>query len=677
MNRLFFFIPLIINVFLYRYWLISKDIIGGDWPYFWSDLLREFSFFVPSWMSYQINGFGGTTVTYALDSYLYAVSYIFTTMLSLPWQAVYKGAFFGMFIALAYGSSRSFLSKLLAGAAWWQRDIASIVYTTNTFILMIVGGGQMGVALALASAPLALGFAIAFVNSIHESKPREYIRQLIPVGLLYALITLFDVRIAFLVIVAQAFYILVVSFRSPGRLVISVIVSMAPVIAITALLHAVWILPMVIYRFSPYTYVLTKSSGAGSFIFYSFASFSNALSVLHPNWPENVFGKVSFFRPEFLFIPLIAFAGFLGIGSERLNSNRRIILYCGLLAMIGVFLSKGAQEPLGEVNTWLYLFMPGFSVFRDPTKFYLYVLLGYLVLIPSGLAYIASFITKYLARGKTNIALGAVLLCFILIWGWTIRDAIAGNLGGTFLPSKVPNEYVTLSAMISPQQNFFRTLWYPRQQRFTYYTNLHPAVEANHFFQATNSAELADKVSSPDAQEKVQSAAIKYVIVPYDSVGEIFTEDRRYDDTKWQDAVSVLDGIAWLERKQSIGKLTVYEVKNPSGRFNLKRGEKQDGEAVSYSARSTTQYAVEVSGPGNLVFSENYNPSWKAKMGSVTLPSQRSELGYNSFLIPETGPLTARIYFDQENVYTYGRWISIVTLMVMVGLWLLVRRKSR
>ncbi len=46
----------------------------------------------------------------------------------------------------------------------------------------------------------------------------------------------------------------------------------------------------------------------GMLHFLSFADFSHTLAFLHPNWPENLFGKVYFLQPEFLLLPVIAFS---------------------------------------------------------------------------------------------------------------------------------------------------------------------------------------------------------------------------------------------------------------------------------------------------------------------------------------------------------------------------------
>lgn len=670
------FLCIVLSV-VYGHWFINKEIIGGDWPYFPIDLLRGLSFFVPSWMPYQINGFGGPSVLYALDSYFYALTSLFVRVFSIPWPVVYKGAYFGFFLVLAYTSSRFFLSKLVPVAQSWQRDIASFLYTTNTFILMIVGGGQMGIALAYATAPLVLGAAIHMVHAVTENKISACIRQIIIVGLLYALLTLFDARVTFLVLYAHALYIVVHFFQSPKLVISSVVVSIGIVGSIVFLLHAGWILPMIVFRFTPYDYLISKSTGIGSLLFYSFASFSNGLSLLHPNWPENVFGKVYFMRPEFIFIPIVAFMSLLGVTGQKDRLKRQNILYCGLLVIIGAFLAKGAQGPLGELNLWIYTNVPGFSMFRDPTKFYLYVALGYLVLLPIGLEWLALRLARKIPRIQSTMILCIILTVFIAYWGVIIREALTQQLGGTFRTGSVPNEYRELDKHLSADNSFYRTLWYPRQQRFAYYTNLHPAVEANHFFQATNSAQLAGSISRPDAQEKIKSAAIKFIIVPYDSEGEIFTNDRKYDEDKWQEAVKTLDRVPWFINKQLMGRLVVYEVPNPYGRFRLVQNGIFNDQNIAYLSQGTTRYSLVISGPGELIFSESFNPSWMAKINGATISSIRTRDGYNSFVLPETGTHAIDIYFDQENAYTYGRWVSLATFIILIGVWVFVGRGSR
>lgn len=182
-------------------------------------------------------------------------------------------------------------------------------------------------------------------------------------------------------------------------------------------------------------------------------------------------------------------------------------------------------------------------------------------------------------------------------------------------------------------------------------------------------------MSASEAAQKVQVAAIQYVIVPYDSEGEIFTSDRKYDDEQWQQAVVILDSLTWLKKKERIGKIVLYEVSNPFGRFQFVRNGVVVDQNVAYMAQGTTRYAVQASGPGELIFSERFDPSWEASLGNTIIPSNRTNEGYNSFSLP-TGGHTVNVYFDQEYVYTYGRWLSFATLVVLVGVWIVLKTKD-
>ena len=143
---------------------------------------------------------------------------------------------------------------------------------------------------------------------------------------------------------------------------------------------------------------------AGWIGFLSFANFSGTLSLLHPNWPENIFGKTYLLRPEFLILPMLAFSSLLFINHSRVNGltgskikrlsslinnsliTNKTILYFNLLALLGAFLAKGSTSPFGQVYLWLFDYLPGMKLFRDPTKFYTLVALSYSVLIPYSLS---------------------------------------------------------------------------------------------------------------------------------------------------------------------------------------------------------------------------------------------------------------------------------------------------
>lgn len=150
-------------------------------------------------------------------------------------------------------------------------------------------------------------------------------------------------------------------------------------------------------------------------------------------------------------------------------------------------------------------------------------------------------------------------LLFISFWLFTIRQAVLGQLGGTFALHSVPEAYVALKNFLVTQPEFSRSLWVPRQSRFAFSSSLHPAVEAQPLFAATSSAMFLDYLRNFNAREKLASISIRYVIVPSDPLGEIFVEDRRYDNRKRKEFVDGLDKIFWLEKLPFVG-IDVYQI---------------------------------------------------------------------------------------------------------------------
>jgi hypothetical protein len=242
--------------------------------------------------------------------------------------------------------------------------------------------------------------------------------------------------------------------------------------------------------------------------FLSFADFPHALSLLHPNWPENLFGKVYFLQPEFLVIPILAFSALL--------YREKKIRFFSLLALIGVFFAKGINEPLGGIFQWMFVHIPGFVMFRDPTKFYLYTAIGYSVLIPTVLR-------------KLNKKFVYVL--FVLFWFFTLR-------GFQVRTMQLPQEYMQLKNILVSDAIPSRTLWIPAKENFAYFSDTHPLLTS------TESASV--------------DPSVKYIIVPMDVGKKIFLNDYTFDPSLRE---KVIAGIH-LSRDPRFNDLAVFE--NPA-----------------------------------------------------------------------------------------------------------------
>ncbi len=681
MVKLTSFFIFIASVIIFRPWFAAREVIGGDWPYFFSSFLKEFTLFPPSWAPYQGNGFGGEFVSYHLDSYLYLVVYLFVNVLNIPWEIVHKVFFFGFYIASSILSSIYLLTTVLPTAKIWQKIIVSFVFTINTYILMVVGGGQMGVALAYSIAPLVLASFMKLVNLINSSGSSFPPALAFPTisgwragkftivtGLILALQVMFDPRIAYLSMIAVGIYLAsqIIKKNILNILRLMLYVLVIPM-GIAILLHASWILPLVAFQSSPVGGIISRQSSLGAFEFFSFASFSQSLSLLHPNWPENIFGKIGFMQPEFLMLPILAYASLLFVRKNKIIDGK--ILFFVLLGIIGAFLAKGANPPFGGINMWMFMHIPGFTFFRDPTKFYLLIVLSYSVLIPCSIHSIYDWLKlkfppspRLRRAGKIQNFLPNLFLIFTILYLlFLIQPALFGQLGGTFKEHKIPREYIELKDFLNNQSGFFRTLWIPRQQRFTYYSNTHPSVEGLSLFKATSSAEVITYLNGKNSQNYLSDLSIKYLIVPYDEFGEIFVNDRKYDEKQYQYTIDKLKTVSWLKRLNGFGKIAVFEIPNPKDHFWVKDGD------IEYKMLSPDRYSLKISTHTStfLLFSEAYSPHWAMKIENRFITPEKTNSGINSFKIAKVGNYDIEVYFSKEIYYRSGWAISILALFLL------------
>jgi len=280
-------------------------------------------------------------------------------------------------------------------------------------------------------------------------------------GLLLSLLIVFDLRYAYLIMGAVCIY----AALKLKRLVSYIHVIFLPV-CIAVLVHAFWILPTVRTGIGsagmgePFT-------SPGMLQFLSFADLPHAIALLHPNWPENLFGKVYFLQPEFLIIPILAFAALFLI---RELKTKKHIVFLSVLSLIGAFFAKGINPPIPELFAWCFSHIPGFVMFRDPTKFYLFTAIGYSVLIP--------FVISQIATHMKSMKWLPYAAC-MLFWCFTIRPLFLGTLSGNFKPKEISAEYVRLKDALVADVTPSRSLWIPGKEKFAYASDTHPALTAD------------------------------------------------------------------------------------------------------------------------------------------------------------------------------------------------------
>ena len=672
MKRLFFLLLLIIVLVVFRQWFSFQPISSGDYSFFFEENLHE-RFSLPfSWKEGYQAPF--------LNSYLLVFITGLLAKLGLDFVLIERLVWFWLFLLLAFFSSWS-LGKFFFPESKDRitRFLVSLIYLFNTYVLMIAGGAQVGIMTAYAVAPLIL---IIFIKSSRKQK----LKLKIVSGLALALQVAFDPRIAFITMGGAFFY----SVFQFGLKIRKYLALFALPFFITLGAHFYWILPTVLVKRAALPLGYGKSDWVS---FLSFGDFSKSLSLLHPNWPENIFGKTYFMRPEFLIIPILAFVSLLFVNQLKNLQIKKNILFFTFLALIGAFLAKGSNPPFGEIYLWLFNNFPGMNLFRDSTKFYVLIALSYSILIPFSITEIYKRLkTMRSMRRAAHYLPGLFVLlvvCYLLL---LIKPAILGQLGGTFKAKEVPQDYIQLKGFIGNQDEFFRTFWVPKKQRFGFFTNNYPAISSEAFVTdsvcqepfcslkeempeewgeecLTNDRCYVRELSyflNPKTAEALSLMAIKYVIVPFDSEGEIFLAERKYNQQQRKEVEEFLDTIFWLKKIDVTDKVAVYEM--PSHKDHFFVPEKEIN-SIDWTMINPTKYIIHISKiaqPFNLVFSETYDELWQAKIGE-TIISSREWNNLNNFSINQAGDLEITIEFTAQKYVYLGGIISILTLLFSFG----------
>lgn len=245
-----------------------------------------------------------------------------------------------------------------------------------------------------------------------------------------------------------------------------------------------------------------------------------------------------------------------------------------------------------------------------------------------------------------------------------VRFALMGKLRGTFKPHTIPNDYKKLERYLSSQDSFSRSLWIPNFQRFSFFTSSNPAIPAQDYYHVSSISGVLDNLKKDGAERLLQERSVKYVIIPFDSEGELFLKDRKYDEFTYQRTVDAVSQMSWLHEIPGFGRIHVFAVNNPKDHFwtdsNLR---------LSYRSISPTEYTVRVMNAqkgGQIVFAESYDSGWRAYVNNTVITSQPFEKSLNSFVLPMNGTYTFRVFYQPQEWVNRGVWVSGISLIILI-----------
>lgn len=382
-NTLLLFLFVILICWIFSFIFRPVIISGGDYIHFWPQNMYFWEKFPFSIWDNQLD-LGSSSLAVGWGSPYRFLMGFFGSAVAFPIPLIER-IFYWIPFLLFCSIGPYFLIRYIFPHIKFPA-ISSLLFLFNSYILMIIGGGQIaGIGLAYAFSPISF---ILFLRLVEEKK--HYTRNVILAGFSFSILLMFDIRIFYILFLGCIFYFLLYSLFlkqfETVKFAKNFITDLIFPSIIIFCFHSFWIIPLLFNHQNPLQQFGSAYTTEEAVKFFSFAKFENTFGLMHPNWPENVFGKVGFMRPEFFCLPILAYCSLLFIKIQQrtkdYNKDAFHVLYFAFLGLLGAFLAKGASDPFGQIYLWMFSHVPGFILFRDSTKWYLLIALSYSMLIP-------------------------------------------------------------------------------------------------------------------------------------------------------------------------------------------------------------------------------------------------------------------------------------------------------
>jgi len=432
-SKLLFALGILIPVFIgFRFLFSSNQLVWGDAPFFYKEGLKELFFEPYTWLE-RGNTLGGVNSFLWLSPWMVLYGALGTVFNLSNGQIIRILFYFPSLILSILGPY--FLGKYLKFSKV-TIFISSLFYVFNTYYLLIVDGGQVGIALAYGMFPIL----ILFLKKLLDDKSTINFF----LALLFSFIaTSIDPRfyaIAFFtVVIWQIFEAIleknIVLLKNILYLVVSFLV----------------LIPLNFYWINSYLKMGVPKIST-DVVSLQFNSLLNSLFLYQPHWYQNIYGNISYPPFYFVLIPILIFSNLFN------KENKKTFSIIGTFIIFS-FLAKGSTPPFGEVFNLFIKVIPFAEVFRDSSKFFT-------PLILFGSILIGNTIEELNKKYPKGIVLGLSFILILLL----VNPLFLGKLNWN-LSNKDNAKFDSINNLIkNDKDSFFRTAWFYEKSPIIYET---------------------------------------------------------------------------------------------------------------------------------------------------------------------------------------------------------------
>lgn len=539
---LFLLLPVLIT---FRALFLPGPLVWGDAPYFYPERLKELVAKPYIWSNWDEN-LGGVSDNLWIYPLLLIYGLIHS-VLGFGNDVIIRIVFHFPAIILSFISS--FLFARFLTRSLTVSFFAALFYTLNTYFLLLIDGGQVGIELGYGIFPLALVTVYRFAQEIS-------LRNFLVALVIFIALTVCDIRIAGIASFTAFLWVTLERIVNRNIPLTRRILATLSVPSAAIFIGSYWSVPLLRLVDEGLNISSTRNE---------FVSLLHTLFLFQPHWPLNEFGNITF--PSFYFtgVPLLVFGSFLfsrGIKAGKTYFAQKSRLLAAFIILLLAFLGKGDSPPLGDIYRWVVEHIPFGGAFRDSTKFFIPLILFSGVLIGATAESLNSIFKNRFLKGSM-LAVIYIYLIFL------VHPAILGRFSGALAQREVPKDFQTVYQEILSEPGFFRTLWFPERHPFAFFQEAKPSVNAKQLVDLRPFASLntgtfnrVNFLHNPLSIDLFNTLGVKYLIFSGDFRKALNQEERE----EWKELLSLVDRMPGLTRVSWNTSMPIYELLSPKPR---------------------------------------------------------------------------------------------------------------
>lgn len=350
-----------------------------------------------------------------------------------------------------------------------------------------------------------------------------------------------------------------------------------------------------------YVGVATSRGLFGSNLFDIMRSFTLSEADWTGGYPDQNFNAYPI--PIYLWLIPVALA--VELYTSHARAKRYLHLAYLHVLLIGIFMSKLSASPFHHVYEWLYRHIPGFNLYREASKWYMMVALGYW----GSLSFFFENVSSSEQRTKWHRYLNTFVLCVLLgTSAFNLKPLLTQEIGTTFIASTRPEVYKDIEELYAQDTNYHRILSFPHAVSWITHSPLHPLL-------------AYDSQSSLPYFSSIKSTGNPYLVLPQDKV--VFQQILATHSVRYI-VVPPIDPVKDSGVYRQYGTQTFFvsylrstphirELWNKDGVYVFENSlyEAHITGAQVIQMHSPATYVIKVDQPSEVIFRESYHPKWR------------------------------------------------------------------